>query len=100
MPVKNPDFDERDEEEYLSRAERPEWNVVGLIGQVYIRIDGTVKENDYIKPVNGVGTKDNNYGYYRIEQITTPYDLDKGYGVAVAFIHPVTPNTINKGSVK
>lgn len=100
MPVKNPDFDERDEEEYLSRAERPEWNVVGLIGQVYIRIDGTVKENDYIKPVNGVGTKDNINGYYRVEQITTPYDNDKGYGVAIAFIHPITPSIINKGSVK
>lgn len=86
MPVKNPDFDERDEEEYLSRAERPEWNVVGLVGQVYTRIDNTVKENDYIKPNKGIGTKDNNSGYYRVLEITTPYDSEKGYGVAVVLI--------------
>lgn len=86
MPVKNPDFDERDEENYLSRAERPEWNVVGLVGQVYTRIDSTVKPNDYIKPSKGIGTKDNNNGFYRVLEITTPYDSEKGYGVAVVLI--------------
>lgn len=99
MPVKNPDFDESyDEEEYLSRAERPEWNIVGLVGQVFTRIDDTVTVNDYIKPINGIGTKDNVTGFYRVLAVTTPYSQEKGYGVAVVQVVPLT--LANKGSVK
>ncbi|MCQ9288718.1 right-handed parallel beta-helix repeat-containing protein [Staphylococcus gallinarum] len=86
VPIPNPDFKENDEEEYLSRAERPEWNVVGLVGQVFTRIDNTVGVNDYIKPNKGIGTKDNNNGFYRVLEITTPFDTEKGYGVAVCLI--------------
>lgn len=86
VPIPNPDFKENDEEEYLSRAERPEWNVVGLVGQVFTRIDNTVGVNDYIKPNKGIGTKDNNNGFYRVLEITTPFDTKKGYGVAVCLI--------------
>src|SRR5699024_11659058 len=53
-PIPNPDFVE--EEGYEARSERPEWNVVGLMGQVFTRIDSTVSVNDYIKPNKGVGT--------------------------------------------
>lgn len=83
-PIPNPDFVE--EEGYEARSERPEWNVVGLMGQVFTRIDSTVSANDHIKPNKGIGTKDNNNGYYRVLEITTPYDSDKGYGVAVVLI--------------
>ena len=83
-PIPNPDFVE--EEGYEARSERPEWNVVGLMGQVFTRIDSTVSVNDYIKPNKGVGTKDNNNGFYRVLEITTPYDSDKGYGVAVVLV--------------
>lgn len=85
LPIPNPDWKESDGE-YLDRASRPEWNVVGLVGQVYTRIDSTVSENDYIKPNKGIGTKDNNNGFYRVLEITTPYDSEKGYGVAVVLI--------------
>ena len=85
VPVMNPDWEEKDEA-YQSRAERPEWNVVGLMGQVFTRIDSTVSVNDYIKPKKGVGTKDNNNGFYRVLEITTPYDSNKGYGVAVVLV--------------
>lgn len=85
MPVQNPDFADNDEE-YIPRSERPEWNVVGLMGQIYTRIDSTVSANDYIKPDKGIGTKDNNNGFYRVLEITTPYDSDKGYGVAVVLV--------------
>src|SRR5699024_7185189 len=85
VPVMNPDWEEKDEA-YQSRAERPEWNVVGLMGQVFARIDSTVSVNDYIKPKKGVGTKDNNNGFYRVLEITTPYDSNKGYGVAVVLV--------------
>lgn len=86
LPIPNPDWEESDGEEYLDRASRPEWNVVGLVGQVYTRIDSTVSENNYIKPDKGIGTKDNNNGFYRVLEITTPYDSEKGYGVAVVLI--------------
>nr|WP_286313503.1 peptidase G2 autoproteolytic cleavage domain-containing protein [Mammaliicoccus lentus] len=85
VPIPNPDFDEI-EDAYVPRSERPEWNVVGLVGQVFTRIDETVSVNDYIKPQKGIGTKDNNEGYYRVLEITTPYDIEKGYGVAVVLV--------------
>ncbi|WP_204190629.1 MULTISPECIES: peptidase G2 autoproteolytic cleavage domain-containing protein [unclassified Staphylococcus] len=85
VPIINDEWKEQDEE-YQSRAERPEWNVVGLMGQVFTRIDSTVQVNDYIKPNKGIGTKDNNNGFYRVLEITTPYDSEKGYGVAVVLI--------------
>lgn len=85
VPIPNPEWEEKDGE-YLDRASRPEWNVVGLMGQVFTRIDNTVATNDYIKPVKGVGTKDNNNGFYRVLEITTPYDDEKGYGVAVVLV--------------
>ncbi|WP_426458410.1 peptidase G2 autoproteolytic cleavage domain-containing protein [Staphylococcus nepalensis] len=84
VPIPNPDFVEK--EDYIDRAQRPEWNVVGLMGQVYTRIDSTVSVNDYIKPNKGVGTKDNNNGFYRVLEITTPYDNEKEYGVAVVLV--------------
>ena len=84
VPLVNPEYDEN--EDYLARSDRPEWNVVGLTGQVFTRIDNTVKANDYIKANNGIGTKDNVNGYYRVMEITTPYNTDKGYGVAVVLI--------------
>lgn len=85
VPIPNPNYVEQDED-YTPRSERPEWNVVGLVGQVFTRIDSTVSVNDYIKPNKGIGTKDNNNGYYRVLEITTPYDSEKGYGVAVVLI--------------
>ncbi|OEK70811.1 peptidase G2 autoproteolytic cleavage domain-containing protein [Staphylococcus equorum] len=85
IPIPNPDWKES-EDDYISRSERPEWNVVGLMGQVFTRIDSTVQANDYIKPNKGIGTKDNNNGYYRVLEVTTPYDNEKGYGVAVVLI--------------
>ena len=85
LPIPNPNWKKSDNK-YLDRSQRPEWNVVGLVGQVYTRIDSTVSENDYIKPNKGIGTKDNNNGFYRVLEITTPYDNEKGYGVAVVLI--------------
>ena len=85
LPIPNPEWESSDEK-YLSRSERPEWNVVGLMGQVFTRIDSTVQVNDYIKANKGIGTKDNNNGFYRVLEITTPYDSEKGYGVAVCLV--------------
>ncbi|WP_210133672.1 peptidase G2 autoproteolytic cleavage domain-containing protein [Staphylococcus sp. GDY8P131P] len=85
VPIPNPEYVEY-ADEYIDRSNRPEWNVVGLMGQVYTRIDSTVSVNDYIKPNKGVGTKDNNNGFYKVLEITTPYDNEKEYGVAVVLV--------------
>ncbi len=85
VPIPNPDYVEF-EDEYIPRSERPEWNVVGLVGQVFTRFKGELKPNDYIKAENGIGVRDNVNGHYRVLEITTPYDSEKGYGVAVVLI--------------
>src|SRR5699024_9962061 len=36
VPIPNPDYTEY-EDDYIPRSERPEWNVVGLVGQVFTR---------------------------------------------------------------
>lgn len=85
VPIPNPDYVEY-EDDYIPRSERPEWNVVGLVGQVFTRFKGELKPNDYIKAENGIGVRDNVNGHYRVLEITTPYDSEKGYGVAVVLI--------------
>lgn len=85
VPIPNPDYIEY-EDDYIPRSERPEWNVVGLVGQVFTRFKGELKPNDYIKSDNGVGVRDNVNGHYRVLEITTPYDIEKGYGVAVVLV--------------
>lgn len=85
VPIPNPDYVEF-EDEYIPRSERQEWNVVGLVGQVFTRFKGELNPNDYIKSDNGVGVRDNVNGHYRVLEITTPYDSEKGYGVAVVLI--------------
>lgn len=85
VPIPNPDYVEY-EDDYIPRSERPEWNVVGLVGQVFTRFKGELKPNDYIKAENGVGVRDNVNGYYRVLEVTTPYSTEKGYGVAVVLV--------------
>ncbi|WP_350300589.1 peptidase G2 autoproteolytic cleavage domain-containing protein [Peribacillus frigoritolerans] len=84
MPKENPEWVDGD---YLSREERPEWNIVGLLGQVYVRIDNTVEAGDYLKPHEGIATRSEDFGQgWRAMKITTKYDPDKGYGIALCFI--------------
>lgn len=84
VPVPNPGFVEQ--EDYIDRSERPEWCVVGLMGQVFTRFKGDLQANDYIKAEAGIGVRDNVNGQYRVLDITTPYDSEKGYGVAVVLV--------------
>lgn len=41
----NLDYD--DSQPYILRSERPEWDVVGMLGQLIGRDDGTCKVNEY-----------------------------------------------------
>ncbi|WP_437830652.1 peptidase G2 autoproteolytic cleavage domain-containing protein [Niallia taxi] len=88
MPIENPDYQE--ELSYKSREERPEWNKVGLLGQVRIRIDDTVGEEDYVTANGELATRadDPSIGY-EVMEILIPYDENKGYGVALCLVHPM-----------
>ncbi|MEC1437213.1 peptidase G2 autoproteolytic cleavage domain-containing protein [Bacillus sonorensis] len=82
-PVENPEW--KSKKDYIPREQRPEWNIVGLVGQVYIRIDGTVEVGDCIEANNGTATKSEN-STWRVMEITKPYSKKDGYGVAICFI--------------
>ncbi|WZY01860.1 peptidase G2 autoproteolytic cleavage domain-containing protein [Bacillus sp. FSL W7-1360] len=85
LPVLNPAYDESMDEDYKTRAERDEWNIVGLLGQVYVRVDEDVEIGDKVAPKNGgIGTKSDTG--YKVMKITTPHDADKGYGVALCLV--------------
>lgn len=84
-PKENPDY--RPEEDYASRDERDEWNIVGLIGQVYVRCDETVKAGDFIHAHNGIATKsDSPNQRWQVMKVIQEFDADKGFGVAFVFI--------------
>jgi hypothetical protein len=77
LPKLNPEYDETIP--YIPRSKRPEWNIVGLLGQVLIRIDNTVDIGDGVNPVNGIGTKGDTG---TVMEITKPYNAELGYGIA------------------
>lgn len=88
MPIENPDYQE--ELSYQSREERPEWNKVGLLGQVRIRVDDTVGEEDHVIANGGLATRaDDPAKGYEVMEILIPYDANKGYGVALCLVHPM-----------
>lgn len=82
----NEEYDEEKDEEYIPRSERPEWHVVGLVGQVFIRVDDTVKPGDHITAKDGIGTATSEKTGWKVMKITSPFDEEKGYGIAFVFI--------------
>lgn len=54
-PKQNPDYDTT--KAYTKRADRPEWQIVGMMGKLYVRDDGSCVVNDYADVVNGIATK-------------------------------------------
>ncbi|MGW6365161.1 peptidase G2 autoproteolytic cleavage domain-containing protein [Bacillus subtilis] len=86
VPVENPDYDPT--VEYTPREERDEWHVIGLIGQVYVRIDETVSVGDSVSAIKGIATKAESNGYGTVMKIKTSYDAEKGYGVAQMIVTP------------
>lgn len=53
-PVVNPNYDP--DQSYTKRANRKEWDAVGMMGKLYVRDDGTCQVNGFAKPINGVAT--------------------------------------------
>ncbi|MEA3602360.1 peptidase G2 autoproteolytic cleavage domain-containing protein [Bacillus subtilis] len=86
VPAENPDYDPS--EEYKPREERDEWHVIGLIGQVFVRIDSTVEVGDSVSAIKGIATKAESNGYGTVMKIEMPYDQEKGYGVAKMIVTP------------
>ncbi|MFE6303359.1 peptidase G2 autoproteolytic cleavage domain-containing protein, partial [Bacillus velezensis] len=86
LPKETPNFNAN--EEYVPRSERPEWNIVGMFGQIFVRIDETVQNGDRIVPKAGKGSKSSDASGYPVMKITTPYTKERGYGVAVCLITP------------
>ncbi|WP_313955782.1 peptidase G2 autoproteolytic cleavage domain-containing protein, partial [Bacillus pumilus] len=84
LPMENPAYDPNKSKSYQSRAERKEWHVIGLVGQVMVRIDDTVSVGDSVKAKNGVATK--GQSNWQVMNIETPYDSEMGYGIAKVFI--------------
>ena len=54
-PKQNPDYDIS--QPYIRRSDRPEWQIVGMMGKLYVRDDGTCVVNGYADVVNGIATK-------------------------------------------
>ena len=54
-PKQNPDYDTT--KAYTKRADRPEWQIVGMMGKLYVRDDGSCVVNGYADVVNGIATK-------------------------------------------
>ncbi|PAD57574.1 peptidase G2, partial [Bacillus sonorensis] len=86
VPMENPNYNP--DLEYIPREERDEWHIVGLIGQVFVRIDETVQVGDYIVPADGIGTKSEDGAGFYVMRINQPYSAEKGYGVALVFMYP------------
>lgn len=54
-------------QEYIPREQRPEWGVVGLLGKVLVRQDGTLAAGGFCKPNSeGIATLADS-GYYVLE---------------------------------
>ena len=82
----NPDYDI--DREQISRKDRPdEWTVVGLIGQVYVRLNKDVKPGDSVKAwKDGIGQTSEVDTNIVVMKITQPYDSKKGYAIGFCLI--------------
>lgn len=54
-PKQNPEYDAS--QPYIKRADRPEWQIVGMMGKIYVRDDGSCVVNSYADVKDGIATK-------------------------------------------
>ena len=54
-PKENPEYNAS--RAYIKRADRPEWQIVGMMGKIYVRDDGTCVVNGYADVKDGIATK-------------------------------------------
>jgi hypothetical protein len=74
--------------EQVSRKKRPdEWSVVGLTGQVFVRLNEGVKVGDNVKAwKDGVGQASEEDTNIVVMKITQDYDKNKGYAIGYCLI--------------
>lgn len=83
--IENPEFDITIEN--IPRSKRPdEWSCVGMIGQVYVRIDDSVSIGSYLMADKGIGQRCPARTNLLCIDIPTAYDPVKGYGVALCIL--------------
>ena len=54
-PKENPEYNAS--QPYAKRADRPEWQIVGMMGKLYVRDDGSCVVNGYADVKDGIATK-------------------------------------------
>lgn len=78
----NPGFDPSYEN--TPRSERPaEWTVVGLLGQVHVRVGADVRPDDYVA---ADGSRSDAPTRLRCMEIRSPYNAGRGYAIAFCLI--------------
>ena len=84
----NPLYDHTLNKDYTPRVERPEkWTPVGLVGQVYVRLNKDVKPGDSVKAwKDGIGQTSETDTNIVVMKITQPYDSKKGYAIGFCLI--------------
>jgi hypothetical protein len=74
--------------EQIPRSERlDEWSVVGLLGQVFVRLHEDTIAGDYVEAwQDGVGKTAASRTNIRVMKITQEYDAEKGYKIGKCFL--------------
>lgn len=79
--VRNPNFVAQP-----SRSTQPDqWTLVGLVGQMYVSVDHTVKAGDFLQPSNGMGTGSSSATNIYVMKITREWTADQ-CGVALCLV--------------
>ena len=68
-PKENPAYDPS--KTYIKRADRPEWQIVGMMGKIYVRDDGSCIVNGYADVKDGIATKANGKTNMRVMERVT-----------------------------
>lgn len=68
-PKQNPEYDAS--RAYIKRADRPEWQIIGMMGKIYVRDDGTCVVNGYADVKDGIATKANGKTNMRVMERVT-----------------------------
>lgn len=63
----NPDYDQS--KPYIPRSKRQEWDVVGMMGVLTVRDDGTCKPNSYCKVIDGGIASASDKGYRVLKRV-------------------------------
>ena len=83
IPITSPDYVDVSSD-YQPRGDRKdEWSIIGLMGQVYVRVYEDIEHNTYVS-ADGKQAEDETRLYCM--KMTTPYSAETGYGVAYCLL--------------